>query len=494
MRIPGWLFLLGVVGLLVATVICSFGSYTLARRVASDLGRSGVEVSSFDIFARAQPTITPSPVPPTPTATATLDPNITPTATPVTPTPTVTPTLDPLAAYTWDDPRRINILLLGIDQRSGVRDEQYFRTDTMMVVSVDPVQKTVGMLSIPRDLWVPIPGFQYGRINTANSLGDANAYPGGGPALAARTVTENLGIPIDNYVLINFDVFTAVVNLVAPNGVQVCPAEPITDEAYPDSALGTIYVHFDAGCQRLDAERLLQYARTRHTPGSDFDRARRQQEVIQAVREEVLSAGGIVNFITRIPDLWTQLANSYKTDFTLDEITRLATLAQEIDRTNIHTGVIDNHYVNFSTTAAGEEVLIPRYDQIRTLIQEVFDPQPQLTLSELRDRAAAENATIMVYNNSGVSGLAGQTRDWLASQQVNILDVGNTPAADNAPTTIRTYTGKIWTARYLAALMGLPADRVQPGGDGLTTADIAVVVGSDIQPLLSGGSLPTATP
>ncbi len=110
-------------------------------------------------------------------------------------------------------------------------------------------------------------------------------------------MTETLGIPIDKYVLINFDVFTTVINLIAPNGVEVCPTQTIDDPNYPDAGYGFIHVHFDAGCQRLDAVHLLQYARTRHTQNSDFDRALRQQEVIKAVRNEVVSAGGIVNFI-----------------------------------------------------------------------------------------------------------------------------------------------------------------------------------------------------
>jgi len=167
MRIPGWLFLLGTVGLVVATIVCSFGAFSLARGVAGDLAQSGVVVS-FEQVAQSIPTPTITPTP-EPTGLPTLDPalNVTPTITPIPPTPTVTPTLDPMAVYTWDDPRRVNILLVGIDQREGVADEGYYLTDTIIVVSIDPVRKAVSLLSIPRDLWVAIPGFQYGRVNTA---------------------------------------------------------------------------------------------------------------------------------------------------------------------------------------------------------------------------------------------------------------------------------------------------------------------------------------
>lgn len=482
MRIPSWLFFGAIIMLVVATVVCGFGAFALARQLAVDLGESGIRVASFQEFLQVQPTPTPiptlAPTEPMPAPEAETDPD----GPPPEPQSEPTATLDPLAGYSWDDPRRFNVLLLGIDQRGN--EEGPFRTDTMIVVSIDPVRKTVGMLSIPRDLWVPIPGFQPGRINTANALGDANAYPGGGPALAARTITDNLGIPIDRYVRINFDVFTTVISLIAPNGIEVCPRELIDDPNYPDAGYGTIYVRFEPGCQRLDAERLLQYARTRATEGSDFDRAARQQEVIKAVRDEVLSAGGITNFIGQLPALWDQLSGAYVTNLTLEDIIALGLLLQEVPRENITSGVINNLYVDLAMTSSGDQVLVPRYNAIRFLMDQVFNAQTDISLSDLRARAEAENAAIVVYNNTDIPGLAGQTRDWLLSQQVTVQNVGNIPTPNNRPTYIRDYTGKLWTARYLAALLGLPADAIEPGADGLTTADVMVVVGPDIQALL----------
>lgn len=481
MRLPGWSLVLVALFLVAATAVCSVGAYGFARQIAVDLGDSGVAVAGtgFDEFAQSLPTQTPTTAPPTQTPR----PGETPVPPTATPTPGPTPTLDPLASYQWDDPRRLNVLVMGIDQRGG--EEGAFRTDTMIIVSVDPVRKTAGMLSIPRDLWVDIPGFQPNRINTANYLGDANGYPGGGPALAARTVTETLGVNIDRYVRINFDVFTQIINLVAPNGVEVCPPEPIDDARYPDAGYGTIVVHFDAGCQRLDAEHLLQYARTRATQGSDFDRAARQQEVIRSVAAEVLNAGGIVNFITRIPAMWDSLSGNYVTDLTLDEIIALGVLVTEIPLDSIQSGVINTMHVDMATTASGDQVLVPRYGAIRALMDDVFNPQVNLSRSELRDRAVAENAEIVVFNNTDIAGLAGQTRDWLNGQGLSIASQpGNIPQPGNTPTIIRDYTGKIWTARYLAALLGLPQDRIQSGSDGLTSADVMVVVGSDMPQIL----------
>jgi LCP family protein required for cell wall assembly len=507
MRIPGWLFIVGALFGVMLTALCAFVAFIGTQRFVVDLGRQGVYVdspaelaqavlqpgsiatqqaASFSDFVAAQPTATrtPVPLPQLATNTPAAGSALIPTLTPIAPTATV----DPLAGYTWEDPRRFNVLLLGIDQRSGVEDnEEYFRTDTIMVVSIDPVRKRAGVLSIPRDLWVSIPGFTEQRINTANALGDSNNYPGGGgPALAAETVRANLGIEVDRYVLINFDVFTTVVDLIAPDGIEVCINEVIDDPDYPDAGYGTIEVYFEPGCQALDSEKLLQYARTRATQGGDFDRARRQQQVIEAVRQHVLSAGGITNFVAQVPALWEELSGSYRTNMSLEEILSLAALVQEFESEDLSFGVINNMHVQFAATSSGDQVLLPNYGAIRQLIQQTFNPQ-ELSEADLLARAEQEAARIVVYNNTEIAGLAGSTREWLISQGVTIESVGNITEPTSADTIIRLYTGKTWTARYLAELLGLSQDRIIASSDGLTSADIMIVVGPDIQPLLTSG-------
>ncbi len=491
MRIPGWLFILGVIFAIGVTALCSVVTFLGARQVALDAGEAGIAVVSFADFFREQPTPIPTSALVVSTAqpTATIAPDIVATVT----DPTLegpVPTLDPLADYQVTDPRVKRILLLGIDQRTGVNDEEkYFRTDTMMVVNIDPVRETIGVLSIPRDLWVDIPdGGPPGRINTANSRGDSGNYPGGGgPALAMETVQNNLGLRVDNYLLVNFDVFTTAVNLLAPQGVEICVSEVIDDPDYPDAGYGYIEVHFDPGCQALDAERLLQYARTRATEGADFDRARRQQEVLAAMKEEIASIEGIGNLVAQAPVLWEELSGSFRTSLKLEEIIGLGTLVQRIPRENIRFGVIDNLHVQFGTTATGDQILFPNYNSIRQLIQQVFNPpEAGMTLAEMRSRAESESAVIAVFNNTDVVGLAGQTRDWLTSKDVTVESVGNTAAITDDLTVVRDYGGNhIWTARYLAALLGLPPDRIQPGADGLLAEGVAVIAGTDIQALLT---------
>ncbi len=495
MRIPGWLFVLGVLFFIGVTGLCSVVTFTGARQLAIDAGERGIVVASFADILAAQPTATlpPTQAPPVVVDNPTLvAAETTPESTAEVPavadaSPDISAAADPLAAYTWDDPRQVRILLLGIDQRTGVTDnEQYFRTDTMMVVNIDPVSKKIGVLSIPRDLWVDIPdGGPAARINTANARGDSGGYPGGGPALAAATVQEQLGLRTDYFIRINFDVFTTVVDLLAPTGVEICVRQLIDDPDYPDAGFGTIAVRFEPGCQMLNSEQLLQYARTRATQGADFDRARRQQEVLKAMQAEVASLEGIANLIVQAPSVYDELRDSVVTNMPLDQIIRLGLLIREVSSEDIHTGVIDNLYVQLGTTDTGDQILIPNYNAIRLLVQQVFDPQDDLPLADLRQRAESETPNIAVFNNTDVTGLAGQTRDWLASKGVTITTVGSVPTPANDETVIQDYGVNPWTARYLAALMNLPAARIRPGADGLAANGIVIVVGADIQPLLT---------
>jgi LCP family protein required for cell wall assembly len=436
----------------------------------------------------ATATATTAPALPT-TATTDSSAASPPAATTAAPTLTAAPqaTLDPAAAYRITDPRVMRILLLGIDQRKGFEEERAFRSDTMILVSIDPVRKTVGVINFPRDLWVTIPNVGQERINTAMRTGDLIAYPGGGgPALAMETIASNFGVRVDKYVVVNFNLFESVVNTLAPGGVEICVREVIDDPTYPDAGFGFIPVRFEPGCQRLDATRLLQYARTRKTQGGDFDRARRQQEAIDAVRQTVLSAGGIANFITQIPTLWNELSDNYRTNLTLDDIIRLGYLMNDIPRENIQYAVVDNNYVDLAKSPQGDDILIPYPSRIQELIQRILYPQVQLDQADLLARYQAENPPIRVYNGTDISGLAGKTREWLTARGIPIVDTGNDTDHGNQNTVIRDYGNNRYSALYLAQVLGLPVERIEPGTDGLAAEGIIIVVGPDIQPLLGG--------
>ena len=513
MRVSRWL--LGCVGLgvlLAATGICSLTAFFLTRQAVVDLQGNGIllddplaalrcvasgqceaDPSRLAPAAEAAPllaltplfTAIPVEVSPVANATAVLAPPATVMQVPAAPTPTLDPGRS-LPRIT--DPRQIRILLLGVDQRSAAEESGPFRTDTMILMNIDPVRKTVGVLSLPRDLWVNIPDFGPGRINTANFIGDVNAYPGGGgPALAMETVSANFGMRVDNYLLINFDVFTAIVDALAPDGLPLTVTEFIDDPNYPDDRYGTVHVRFNPGDQRMDAETLLQYARTRATEGGDFDRARRQQEALDAVRAEVLSAGGILNFISQAPRLWEELSHNYRTNLSYSEIIALGALMGEIERENIHYEVIDNLYVSTGTNQQGEMLLYPNYAAISDLIQRVFFPQLQLPPAEIKARAEAENAAIYVFNGTNRGGLASVTREWLIDQGIAVAGIGNDTVNNRELTEIRDYGGgHTWTVRYLAQLMGLPPDRIRRSGDGLIAQGVMVALGEDALTIIGG--------
>ena len=413
MRISGCLSL-GAIAVAFAAVmgVCAFTSYSLTQQTVVDLGASGFQVEDpVETLRCAVAGLCEglAPPPPVNAPLLILTPLFTPAATepplasPVPPTDTIAPEATaaptsvasdptPLVAVAADmpritDPRQMHILLLGIDQRTAADESGPFRTDTMILLSVNPAQKTVGVLSLPRDLWVTIPDYGAGRLNTANFIGDRDAYPGGGgPALATETIAQNFGVRVDKYLLVNFNVFTTIVDVLAPQGVLVNVDEYIDDKDYPDDYYGTQHIVFEPGEQRMDGATLLQYARTRATEGGDFDRARRQQLVLDAVRAEVLNAGGIVNFITQAPLLWQELQGNYRTNLEFSDVIALGRLMGEIERADIRYRVVDNLYSTLGKSPTGEDVLFPDFTSIRDLILSTFYPQTQLTLAELKAR------------------------------------------------------------------------------------------------------------
>lgn len=270
----------------------------------------------------------------------------------------------------WNDPRRVTILLLGIDQRQG--EQGPFPTDTIILLSLDPIAKSGVILSIPRDLWVALPsGLGENKINTANLIGEARQYPGGGgPALAMATVEALLGIRIDYYMMVNFDAFLTFVSTIGD--VEVCPPEPIDDPKYPDGSYGFKPIYFDAGCQALNAERLLEYSRTRATSRGDFDRASRQQEVMLAIREKVLTTGGATALVRNATTIWESVKDNVRTDLSLQDLIELALLAETIPAENIRNGAIGPGQVTTGVSPLGEDILIPISTEILALVRDLF--------------------------------------------------------------------------------------------------------------------------
>jgi len=270
----------------------------------------------------------------------------------------------------WDRHGRVNILLLGVDERPC--EPPPARTDTMILVTVDPDTNTAALLSIPRDLWVEIPGGLPGvptenRINTAHLYGELKDYPGGGPALAKRTVEKNFGVPVHYYARINFKGLEQIID--ALDGIDVDVEKPIHDEAFPDDYCGTMVVDIPAGRQHMNGAQALQYARSRHGT-NDFERARRQQKILFAIRDRALSLG----ILPKVPQLYRAFGNTVSTDLQVWEIFALARIGAGVPRENIKTYVIDANMTVPWRTPEGAEVLIPKRAEIAKLMEEIFGP------------------------------------------------------------------------------------------------------------------------
>ena len=266
-------------------------------------------------------------------------------------------------AWVWTAtlPRR-NILVLGLDRRPG--QSVVTRSDTMILATIDPAGQRIGLLSIPRDLYVDIPGYYTSRINTAHVLGEREVE-GGGPALAMRTVTHSFAVPIHYYVRVDFSGFRHIVDSVG--GVDVQVAEAIVDHAYPTDDYGSIQVEIPAGPQRMDGETALRYARSRHG-SSDFDRAGRQQQVLIAVIRRLLDP----TVWPRLPRTYAVLMENIDTDLTFVDLILLSATLVRVGPDNIQHFVIGREMTQPWTTPSGGAVLLPRWDPIRLLVQQLF--------------------------------------------------------------------------------------------------------------------------
>jgi len=379
----------------------------------------------------------------------------------------------------WDGAQRVTLLLMGLDYRDWVSGEGPPRTDTMILFTIDPINQTAGMLSIPRDLWVNIPGYNYGRINTAYQLGEAFQDPaGGGPGLAMETVEELLGVPVDYYALIDFYAFERFIDEIG--GVKIDVKEPIKIDPLGDNNTKTL----KPGIQTLPGDLALAYARARKTEGGDFDRAQRQQQVIMGIRDQVLRFNILSTLLTKSGVLYNELSSGVHTNLSLDQAVKLAWLASQIPEENIKRGIIGPpDQVNLAVSPDGEQqVLKPITENIRLLRDEIFtESGPTSPMAEgmnSEEKVQAEGARIAVLNGSYTAGLAARTTDYLSSLGLNIT------ATDNAQnlttyTEIIFYNGKPYTVQYLVDLMAISDFRIRYFNDPTSNVDITIILGDD---------------
>jgi LCP family protein required for cell wall assembly len=349
----------------------------------------------------------------------------------------------------------------------------------MMVLTIDPVGLSAAILSLPRDLWVEIPGFNVERINQAYFLGELYNYPGGGPALAVETVEAALGIKIDYFTTVDFNAFVEGVDQLG--GIDIVIEEAIDDPTYPDNCYGYDPFFIEAGEQHLDGQTALKYARTRATFGGDVDRAARQQQVVIAVRDKVLRLDMAPQLVTRGPEMWRIFQDNVYTNMSLNEAIQLGLLAQEIPGESIRSEVLDYDYVYNEVTPDGQAVLVPVRDKIRTLRDQLFAPPavPTPVIENLPQMMVQESARVAIFNGTPFFGLAATTQEYLSDFGIDVVEIGNADSAEYRSTQIIDYGSNPNTTRYLVQLMGIPPLNISNSQTPTGDFDVLVVLGND---------------
>jgi LCP family protein required for cell wall assembly len=386
----------------------------------------------------------------------------------------------------WDGASRVTVLVMGLDYGAWAVERQCpCRTDTMILLTLDPLTRSAGILNIPRDLWVSIPGFdQYEKINTAYFLGQAYNLPDGGPGLAVETVEQFLGVPINFYAQIDFKTFEKFINEIG--GIELDIKEKITVD--PLGKGNTVVLK--PGKQRVRGPVALAYARARYTQGGDFDRANRQQEVIMAILARVTEPERFPALLTKAPVLYDQLSSGIHTNMSLEQAIQLAWTVYQVYQSspeNIQRGVIAPPEMVELSTAIGDDgakqdILIPVPDKIRELRDSIFTStgiaSPLKAGEDPKAAMQAEAARVAIKNGSSTSGLAARTQEYLITQGVNVVEAGNADGLYSG-TLIIDYTGKPYTVKYLVELMGIKEANVYSSFDPNSQVDVSITLGTD---------------
>ncbi len=448
--------------------------------------------------------------PPVPVALPTLDGAATPTPAPAEPTAQNTPPpLPTLFIYSGPDqssaaPTAIptavqpldrhgddlmNILLVGND--GEITNDGSLRTDTMIVVSVNRTAGTVALLSIPRDLYVYMPSWTMQRINTAWAYGDAVGWTDGGFGLMRQTLLYNLGINVHHYAMVDLTGFKALVDAVG--GVELavdCALQdlPLVDSQVPAAAYQAAdddYWVLPVGSYTMTGAEALWYARSRHN-SSDFDRGRRQMQLLRAVWRKARAQG----LLTQVPELWTQAAPYVQTSLTLEDILGLAPIAANLDPGKIEEfTLVRTYHTTPWQTPDGSYVQLPVYETIRPLLEDFYTPPTQ-------NQITFEGAAVGVYNGTGNANWDQVAAQRLQSGGFNAIALGPALTIDHATSFLVDHTGstKGSSLSALARALNLNADQIsiEPAAD--RTYDFEVIIGQNYNSCSQGGVLPVDPP
>ena len=346
----------------------------------------------------------------------------------------------------------------------------------MILASFDPQTLRMGLLSLPRDLWLPIPGLGFSsKINTAYQLGVTEGYPGGGPQLAKDTVSSFTGHPVQYYARVNFDGFVELIDLIG--GVDVVVPNTIHDEEYPTEDYGIETFHLDAGIQHLDGETALKYVRTRNID-DDYSRARRQQQVIRAVADKVVRADMVPALLSKLPRLLYTMRSSIETDIPMALMLDFANYARGASLHDIRQLVLDSSYGQETYAENGAWILLPDRAQVRVALADFFaaSSEPGSAVAQ----SGSDWVRIEVLNGTGEPGVAARTRDLLEAQGWQVVSIGDADRGDYGRTLIINYG----VPQELVDKVGTDLD-IEPnlsrlkGLDSSAPIDVRIVVGRD---------------
>ena len=406
-------------------------------------------------------------------------------------TPTDVPTAEPTLLGTpvpsvdippWDGKERLNILLIGSDEQRGGHN-----TDTMIVVSVDPVTKQVAMFSLPRDtVDVPVPpgpaqrvwGRDYGqKINSffANNRRRSDLWPGNDRTRGYNALKSILGelydLKIRYFVEVNFDGFKKVVDAVG--GVTINVQVPVSDDEFPGTTGRTQRLYIPSGLQHMDGDQALRYARSRHT-STDFDRGARQQRVLLSLRQQMDPQA----LIPKLPELVAALKSTVRTDIPVSQLDELLGLASQVDTANIRSYVFAPPLYSQDTCADARGcVVVPNIARIKQAVKNAFSADPRD--EALRQSLASEGGHLWVVNGTTDSSrgpaLAGYLEyRGLAASAPRGRPKGSVPAN----TVITVYNGAeeklASTIAYLEKTFGV---QVKTKADPTIPVDIVITVG-----------------
>ena len=381
----------------------------------------------------------------------------------------------------WDGGSRVTFLFIGLDERDWEAGAGAPRSDTMMLFTIDPVSKTAGMLSVPRDLWVNIPGFGYSKINTAYTYGEANKLPGGGPGLAIKTVEHFIGVPIQYYAQVDFKAFEEAID--AMDGLYLCPGERITiDPIGPKPP-----VKMGPECRRYWGYEVLGYARNRKTAGGDIDRATRQQKVVLALVDQIFSPGNFPEMASKAGDVYAEVQSGLRTNLSFEDALKLGALLSQIPVEDIKHGVIDYSMAPLDSVIVSDgkkaSILKPYPDRIRLLRDEIFSAEGPLSPMASGDPVAlmqADAARVRVVNGTRTEGLPERVGDFLLAQGVDVVEAGGYSERQYDRTTIVMYGPKLYTLEYLMSVFEVERpNQIVFKSDPASFVDIEVRVGSD---------------